>query len=73
MLWAEPAVVDVKGPVTLFGTEEEKYFTQLSEYRRFDTIISSPIDQGKNQNLFAPFSVELPTPPPAQGVITPQQ
>lgn len=73
MLWSEPSVIDVKGPVTLFGVEEDKYFTQLSEYRRFDTVLSSPIDQGKNQDLFAPFSVETPTPLPQPRPVTPQQ
>lgn len=62
MLWAEPAVLDVKGSVTLFGTEEEKYFTQLSEYRRFDSIMAMPTTQEGKADLFAPFAVETITP-----------
>ena len=38
MLWADPATVDVKGNVTLFGPDEDKYFTQLSEYRKYESI-----------------------------------
>ncbi|MEI8232862.1 MAG: hypothetical protein WCG44_03905 [bacterium] len=54
MLWAEPATMDVKGPVTLFGAEEDKYFSQLLEYRRFDTAgITSTVQTGKS-NIFAP-------------------
>ena len=66
MLWASPAVVDVKGPVTLFGVEEDKYFTQLSEYRRFEAIVTSLTEGGVKQDLFAPFAVEtvLTTPQP---------
>ena len=56
MLWAEPATLDVKGPVTLFGTEEDKYFQQLSEYRRFDVVQSTPIEQNINTDIFSPVS-----------------
>lgn len=38
MLWAKPNEVDVKGTTTLFGAVEDKYFSQLSEYRRFDNV-----------------------------------
>lgn len=58
MLWAEPTVVDVKGPVTLFGVEEDKYFTNLAEYRRFEPVFASQISEGNKQDLFVPFSVE---------------
>lgn len=62
MLWAEPAVADVKGPITLFGTEEDKYFNQLSEYKRYDSQIASPVTSVGKQDLFTPF-VEEVTPP----------
>ncbi|MFH2085841.1 MAG: hypothetical protein ABII21_03610 [bacterium] len=59
MLWAEPATIDVKGPVTLFGADEEKYFSQLAGYRRFKPITSSiPVSEGGKADLFAPFMVE---------------
>jgi hypothetical protein len=66
MLWAEPATIDVKGAVTLFGPEEDKYFTQLSEYRRFEAnVATSSGTTNSKADLFAPFSVE--------DVVTPQQ
>lgn len=55
MLWAEPSTMDVKGRVALFGETEEKLFTQLSEYRRFEPITSFQTDQIPQQNLFTPF------------------
>jgi hypothetical protein len=63
MLWAEPVTADIRGPVTLFGVEEDRYFTQLSEYRRFDTKLAIPPSDtgGKKQDLFAPFNSALPT------------
>lgn len=67
MLWAEPATLDIKGPVTLFGAEEDRYFTQLSEYRRFDTQILAPAIDGNKGDLFVPFNssgTEVPTPVP---------
>lgn len=66
MLWADPAVVDVKGPVTLFGVEEDKYFTQLAEYRSFEAITVVPAQGEVKHDLFTPFVVG--TEP-----ITPQQ
>lgn len=57
MLWAEPTTIDVKGPVSLFGTEEDKYFNQLSQYRRFEGVAAAPVEQGGKQDLFAPFVV----------------
>lgn len=65
MLWASPEVGDIKGPVTLFGEAEDKYFNQLAEYRRFDEKIVAPINQEGKKDLFAPFSVE--------SVVIPQQ
>jgi hypothetical protein len=49
--------VDVKGPVTLFGVEEDKYFTQLSEYRRFEAIKAAPLQGEVKYDLFAPFVI----------------
>lgn len=66
MLWAEPGGVDVKGAVTLFGAEEDKYFSQLSEYRRFNTVVSSDGPDTTNEtgqepkNLFTPFTITAP-------------
>jgi hypothetical protein len=62
MLWAEPATIDVRGPVTLFGAEEDKYFTQLSEYRRFETIGIDQTMESAKADLFAPYAVETVTP-----------
>lgn len=76
MLWAEPAIADVKGPVTLFGTEEDKYFTQLSEYRRFEPVLLPAGSESFKSDLFAPFSsavvlpVETPRPSPTSPVVT---
>lgn len=68
MLWADPGTVDVKGPVTLFGAEEDKYFAQLSSYRRFDTAVEFPPVTGGKTDLFAPVPSETPIP----GVATPK-
>jgi hypothetical protein len=66
MLWAEPATADVKSKITLFGETEEKYFTQLSTYRRFESPVSLDGNSSGKQDLFAPFSAT-----PAE--VTPQQ
>lgn len=58
MLWAEPVTADVKGAVALFGAEEEKYFLQLAEYRRFSSVISPTVGDQMNNNLFQPYTVE---------------
>lgn len=55
MLWAEPATANVKGPVTLFGAEEDKYFTQLASYRAFSANTLVETESGGKQDLFAPF------------------
>ncbi len=61
MLWAEQAAPDLKGQVTLFGDEEEKYFNQLAEYRRFEQMIYSPIPSEPKGDLFAnPEVIPLP-------------
>jgi hypothetical protein len=68
MLWAEPTVTDIKGEVTLFGTVEDKYFEQLSQYRRFDTVISNPVETQIKKDLFAPIPkniVATPSPTPS--------
>ena len=78
MLWAPTATFDVKGAVTLFGEEEDKYFSQLSQYRRFDVALpvveSNPA--GKS-DLFAQSAILLPSPlptiTPTTSEITPQQ
>lgn len=57
MLWADPSSIDIKGKLSLFGTEEEKYFNQLSGYRQFNQLaLPSNVQQGK-KDLFAPPSV----------------
>ena len=53
MLWADPATVDVKGNVTLFGPDEDKYFTQLSEYRKYESIAVETVNSETKQDLFA--------------------
>lgn len=58
MLWAESETMDLKGPVTLFGAEEEKYFTQLSGYRRFEQVAFPTTNEQKKQDLFAPYTIE---------------
>jgi hypothetical protein len=59
MLWAESSPESVKGPVTLFGAEEDKYFTQLASYRVFSAPALAETESGTKQDLFAPF--QLPT------------
>lgn len=61
MLWAEASTTDVKGPVALFGEEEEKYFRQLAGYRSYPNITDQilPGTVGVKQNVFSP-----PTIPP---------
>jgi hypothetical protein len=54
MLWAEPATADVKSKITLFSETEEKYFTQLSGYRRFEGVISTGANPEIKQDLFKP-------------------
>ena len=55
MLWASPDSVDVKGAVSLFGPEEDKYITQLASYRRFvSTPNELPIQNDPKVDLFAP-------------------
>ena len=66
MLWAEPATADVKSKIVLFGDSEEKYFSQLSSYRRFEPVISGGENQVSKQDLFAPFSASTVE-------VTPQQ
>ncbi len=66
MLWAEPATADIKSKITLFGETEEKYFSQLSGYRRFESAVSVGENPTAKQDLFAPFT-STPT------EITPQQ
>jgi len=59
MLWAQPITMSVKGSTALFGAEEDRYFTQLANYRTFpnNTLIERETE-GK-QDLFAPYA--LPT------------
>lgn len=61
MLWADPVTTDVKGPVTLFGDEENKYFGMLSSYKTYESIgfATTPTTEGK-QDLFAPFALPDP-------------
>lgn len=53
MLWAEPSAGEVSGSVTLFGPEEEKYFTQLSAYKHFDPIVGDVPLVGGKTDLFS--------------------
>lgn len=70
MLWAEPAEISVKGAVTLFGAEEDKYFNQLAEYRRFEPTIATDGTSNNNKtDLFQSFVNTTST----TEVITPQQ
>lgn len=58
MLWAEPATLDVKSKITLFGEKEDKYFQQLSQYRKFESAVTIEPNQGPKNDLFAPFVIE---------------
>lgn len=53
MLFAEPQTIDLKGQVSLFGAEEEKYFEQLAKYRQFESVESSVANFAPKQDLFA--------------------
>jgi len=55
MLWAAPSTNNISGAVTLFGEEEDRYFTQLASFRSFEALpnISAIKTTGK-ANLFAP-------------------
>ncbi len=57
MLWAEPTTANVKGAVTLFGAEEDKYFTQLAGYRIFSSTTLVESTTGGKQDLFAPYTI----------------
>lgn len=58
MLWAEPTTANVKGPLTLFGPEEDKYFNLLSGYRTFGSATFVPVGEGENKtDLFAPYTI----------------
>lgn len=56
MLWATAEVSGVSGSVTLFGEEEDKYFTQLSSFRKYDSltnvVATTPMEI--KSDLFAP-------------------
>lgn len=57
MLWAPAVTGDVKGPVSLFTDEEQKYFNQLSQYTSYSqngNAFAGSVT-GK-QNVFAPFT-----------------
>lgn len=57
MLWAPPTTADVKGPVTLFTDEEQKYFNQLSGYSSFaSTTTSFGSGISGKQDVFTPFT-----------------
>jgi len=52
----------VKGPISLFGSEENKYFEQLSQYRWFENFqIPQNNELGQKQDIFAPVEV-IPQP-----------
>lgn len=56
MLWASPDTTSVTGAITLFGEEDDKYFTQLASFRRFAKLPTTSADFTGNvkQDLFAP-------------------
>lgn len=56
MLWAEPVTLDIRGPVTLFNAEEDRYFAQLAEYRQFATELVAPSGGIGKTDLFAPYT-----------------
>ncbi len=60
MLWAKNNVQEVKGQVTLFGEEEEKYFRQLSSFRRYPPIISqvSEASESAKIDVFTPVRLQ---------------
>lgn len=58
MLWAEPATLDVKSKISLFGEAENKYFQQLSQYRQFESAIATLPNQEPKTDLFAPFAIQ---------------
>lgn len=61
MLWAEQTPPDLRGQVTLFGEEEEKYFNQLAEYRRYEPIVYGELPSAQKADLFAnPEVIPLP-------------
>lgn len=60
MLWADSKILDLKGKVTLFGGEEEKYFNQLQEFRRFESIANLSPSLGSKIDLFSPSETTLP-------------
>lgn len=67
MLWAESTTADVRGNVSLFGAEEEKYFTDLAAFRQFSAIGSSEgiaFTPGDKSDLFAPITAEASEPTP---------
>lgn len=64
MLWAPTDTIDVKGAVTLFGEEEDKYFGQLALYRRFDAVAPlSPSTPIGKPDLFSPTTINTETIP----------
>lgn len=66
MLWAEPAKLDSKGTITLFGDEEDKYFNQLAKYRHFDQVVEdSPREFVPTKvDPFMPYVAPLAIPQP---------
>jgi len=66
MLWAEPVTLDIKGPVTLFDAEEDRYFAQLSEYRQFAIDLVAPSGGIGKLDLFAPYTSTLINQPAVQ-------
>lgn len=58
MLWAQASTAEVKGQVTLFGEEEEKYFQQLSSYRSYPPIVLQGNEIGGKSDVFAPLILQ---------------
>ena len=58
MLWADPGVGNVNGPITLFTDKEQAYFTTLQGYHQYQTLTSAPVATGAAttgpRDLFTP-------------------
>lgn len=60
MLWAPSVTEQIKGPVTLFGEQEEKYFQQLAGFRDYPQIVEqfNPGDTGTKSDIFSPLTLQ---------------
>lgn len=60
MLWAPSATEQIKGPVTLFGEQEEKYFQQLAGFRDYPGIVEqlNPENAETKSDIFSPVTLQ---------------